>query len=66
MTREDAHELRHALSVILLWEQIARTSESPATRAAALDAIRKAAHEQSAVIDRLAPSQRAPARRRAV
>jgi signal transduction histidine kinase len=55
VTREDAHQLRHPLAVILLWEQIARGSESPATRKAALDAIRQAALEQSAIIDRMAP-----------
>lgn len=49
-----AHELRHPLAMILLWEQIARRSDSDEMRAAALDAIRQAALEQAAIIDRLA------------
>ena len=54
MSAKLAHELRQPLSLILLWEQIARISDCATTRAAALDAIRQAALEQSALIDRLA------------
>ena len=50
---ELAHELRHPLSTILLWEQVARLCDTEATRAAAFDAIRTAALEQATIIDRL-------------
>jgi hypothetical protein len=52
------HDLRHPLSLILLWEQIARLSDSADTRTQALDAIRTAALEQASILDRLARRMR--------
>ncbi len=53
-----AHDLRHPLSTILLWEQIARHTDCAATRAMALDAIRQAALDQAEIIDRLVERRR--------
>lgn len=58
-----AHELRDPLSTIMLWEQLLRITDDPATRARGLDAIRDSAQAQERVINRLARVVRKKAKR---